>query len=43
MAENSVFMDTRVFTDIVGEIGSTTANCILSENPLGKINVSVDL
>lgn len=39
MAENSVYMDTRVFTDIVGEIGSTTANCILSEDPLSKISV----
>lgn len=39
MAENSVYMDTRVFTDIVREIGSTTANCVLSEDPLSKIGV----
>ena len=39
MAENSVFMDTNVFTDIVNEIQTTSANCVLSKDPLSKVNV----
>ena len=39
MANKDVYMDTRVFTDIVNRIGGTSAKCILSTEPLGKTNV----
>ena len=39
MSEKSIFIDTRVFTDIVEDIKDTTVNCILSEEPLNKISV----
>ena len=39
MAENSIYMDTNVFTDIVEKIRSTSANCVLSDGPLSKLNV----
>ena len=36
MAEKSVYMDTRVFTGIVKDIGSAASACILSDEPLSK-------
>ena len=38
MAERSVFIDTKVFTDIVEDIRSAAGSCILSEEPLSKLN-----
>ena len=34
MSKNEVFMDTKVFTDIVEEIREAASNCVLSEEPL---------
>ena len=39
MADRSVYIDTNVFTDIVENIRNTTANCILSDEPLSKLDV----
>ncbi len=39
MANKDVYMDTRVFTDIVNRIGGTSSKCILSTDPLSKIDV----
>ena len=38
MAARSVFIDTKVFTDIVEDIRSAAGSCILSEEPLSKLN-----
>ena len=34
--ENSVFMDTGVFTGIVDDIGGAASACVLSDEPLAK-------
>ena len=34
MAENSVFMDTNVFTDIVKSISGTACECVFPDNAL---------
>ena len=33
-----VFMDTRVFTDIVKDIGGAASACTLSDEPLAKVD-----
>ena len=38
-AEKEVFMDTNVFTNIVDNIQSAAASCVLSDEPLGIMNV----
>ena len=38
MEENSVFMDTNVFTDIVENIRGAAAYSTLSEEPLQKLD-----
>ncbi|WP_026515363.1 hypothetical protein [Butyrivibrio sp. LB2008] len=39
MANKDVYMDTRVFTDIVNRIGGASSKCVLSANPLSKADV----
>jgi hypothetical protein len=36
MANKDVYMDTRVFTDIVNRIGVASSKCVLSTDPLSK-------
>lgn len=36
MAENSVFMDTNVFTDIVEEIRGNASECVFPDNALNQ-------
>ena len=36
MAENSVFMDTNVFTDIVNEIKGSATGCVLPDRALNN-------
>ena len=37
MANNEVYMDTKVFTDIVNSIGTSASDCVLSGDPLDKV------
>ncbi|SFV04577.1 hypothetical protein [Butyrivibrio sp. INlla21] len=39
MSENKFFMDTNVFTDIVGGIRGSATDCNLQDSPLGKTSV----
>ena len=39
MANNEVYMDTNVFTDIVNSIGTSASDCVLSGDPLDKVNI----
>ena len=39
MANKDVYMDTRVFTDIVNGIGGASSKCVLSTDPLSKTDV----
>lgn len=38
MAENKVFMDTHVFTDIVTDIGGAASACVLPDEPLANVD-----
>ena len=38
MAENKVFMDTNVFTDIVENIRGAASYCVMSEDPLQELD-----
>jgi hypothetical protein len=38
MANKDVYMDTRVFTNIVNGIGGASSKCVLSTDPLSKID-----
>lgn len=39
MANKDVYMDTRVFTDIVNRIGVASSKCVLSADPLSKTDI----
>ena len=39
MANNEVYMDTKVFTDIVNSIGTSASDCVFSGDPLDKVNI----
>ena len=39
MANKDVYMDTRVFTNIVNGIGGASSKCVLSSDPLSKTDV----
>ena len=39
MANTEVYMDTNVFTDIVNSIGTSASDCVLSGDPLDKVNI----
>ena len=38
MTENMVFMDADVFTEIVGNIKGSASYCVMSEDPLQKLD-----
>ncbi|RKM53919.1 hypothetical protein D6853_14870 [Butyrivibrio sp. X503] len=39
MSENKVFMDTKIFTNIVNDIKHSTSECVLDESPLKSVKV----
>ena len=38
MADNKVFMDTNIFTEVVNSIGISASNCVLSKSVLDKVD-----